>query len=103
MSLMRAGDYCIGAARRSRPVELLTRYPSWIADLDPDTLLALVYTATTCLAWALRDTIYNHLAFKASISVNTRVKNEVHGSSPRWRTSLIQRLADWREEIPPRP
>lgn len=39
----------------------------FIANLDCTAIMALVYTAPEGQAKALRDSIYNHLAFKASI------------------------------------
>jgi hypothetical protein len=46
----------------------------FVTDLDPQTLAAIIETASEFEAWELRDSIYNHLAFKSAIRAITQVR-----------------------------
>jgi hypothetical protein len=50
----------------------LTSY-SYISDLTPEYILALVVTATYCQVSVLRDAIYRHRSFSPSIQINVLV------------------------------
>jgi hypothetical protein len=48
--------------------------PRVITELDQRTLLDFIQAAAESETWALRDSIYNHLASKAAISATTKVR-----------------------------
>lgn len=51
----------------------LTKFSSFITDLDPPTIEALIRTAARSQAPALRDLFYKYLTHKASIGVSIPV------------------------------